>query len=333
MKESIRKTILIFGLLIVVGCTPTEHSIVIGETEISATNNDMTSSPTPSFTQTPSQTMQVTGVTTNTFEPVSTLSEQNARDEILTNLSTNKECSFPCWWGITPGFTPISDILVDLERYKAIWASQPSEYRGRMSYHMRVPFQEDSFISLRMTIYPNIDRLEWLTVSIVMEKKTDANSYEISWNDPYLSGVTQNLSVAQILSDYGRPPEILLYTHQAVMMGDPWPFSVVLFYPQYGFMVEYTSDVETVDGGEIVGCLSNAFYVFWFWPPSETLSFEEVVQLSSGYELRYEGYIRGWRDLDVATDMTIDSFYRAFQDSSSEPCIRTPQELWPLPGE
>ncbi len=141
------------------------------------------------------------------------------------------------------------------------------------------------------------------------------------------------MSVAQILSDYGRPPEIQLYTHQAVMMGDPWPFSVVLFYPQYGFMVEYTSDVETVDGGEIVGCLSNAFYVFWFWPPSETLSFEEVVQLSSGYELRYEGYIRGWRDLDVATDMTIDSFYRAFQDSSSEPCIRTPQELWPLPGE
>ncbi len=357
MKSNFRKlTVVLIGLIVIYemsGCATSSDPTSVNptNTEMSTAkitlpaftpttlpaNNQLT--PKPTQTRIPIPTEIPTRTALPTVTAISTLQAKAASAEILRLLSSpNDTCTFPCWWGLIPGQTRIVDAQNYLNSFRALSGASSFDAQGGHTY-LYLPQSNNSYLAIHLEFKGNYV-FDWLQVSIYrninVTHPTGEATYEISWNDPKLAEITKPYSLSQVLSTYGQPAEVLVFTYQVAMLNRPHPLSLVVFYPERGFMIEYVTDI-TYEGAapnlNLKNCPSLAYPYFGFWTPTEEITLKDVASWIPGYQLNKDWLNSGkFKTLEEATGMSIEEFYALYTNDESA-CITTPAEIWPMPGE
>ena len=273
-----------------------------------------------------------------TSTAIPTLQFQEATAEILGLLSIQaNDCSFPCWWNFVPGKTRIGDMQNYLNRYNAMSVGTPIFHDKGGLIWLRFQIKQNLYLSTTLEFKGDAGILTWQQVQVQLMRQvefTDGTTYEISWGDSNLAEMTKSYNIAQIFSTYGKPTEVLIFTNQAALLNEPWPISLVVFYQEDGFMIEYVADdmpVTTYPG--VMWCPSLAFPYFWFWSPSKYTTIDDVLSWISGYQFNNRLLESGKaKTLEEATGMSIDELVLLY-DTDENACVTTPREIWPWPGE
>jgi hypothetical protein len=172
----------------------------------------------------------------------------------------------------------------------------------------------------------------YLTANLLDELHMRAAAFEGTENvfgDPRFEELMRSYSVAEILSGYGRPSSALVAafpTREGDAPRDYEPFSLVLFYPDEGFLAEYISPVESI-GDQFVACPQGARVEVVAWGRGRRPTLEEAVQRKSGdgiHKLNFDYF----RTIETATEMDMQTFIEVFSDPLNGSCITTPKSLW-----
>jgi hypothetical protein len=296
---------LLFILAGLMGCAPATHS----SSPTAANSPTVTPSETPTLEITPSVT------------DLPTLAKSEAQAELSQLLASNT-CEFPCLWDITPGITRLNEVK-NLNRFSIFsgGAGVFSEKGGLL--FLRIPQPNETLLNLSIEADIVDGVVDQTSFGTQMVQKV-GNGYEWVTDDPLYAQVTKGFSLSRVLSEYGEPAEVYISTLKIVpLMGDPWDFDILLLYPKKHFVARYTAFAKYyIQDGDIVACPSLAFSSFWLWNPSKEVSTQEVMA-------RY--HFNEGKPIDVATTMSIKTFYSTFRESDNQQCIRTPQEMWLSP--
>ncbi|MEP7137927.1 MAG: hypothetical protein ABI904_23615 [Chloroflexota bacterium] len=286
---------------------------------ISPTISNPTELPIPTASWTPYSTITPSALPSATLTAMPTLAEFDAKAEIL-QLLANNSCEFPCLWGISPGITHLDEVK-NLNRFSIFsdGGGVFSEKGGRL--FLRIPQTNNLLLNLSLEV-DMVDGIVDETFFGTQMVRKIGNGYEDVLGEQSYADITKGFSLSRVLSQYGEPSEVYIFTRKVVPLGDPWDFNIVLFYPKNRFMAYYESSVERVKNGNILGCPSLASSYFWFWNPSKEVSMSDVI---ARYDLQQA------KPIDVATDMNVKTFYTLFKEPGNEKCIETPQDMWPLP--
>ena len=318
---------------------PTGTPVPVREITVPAptrTRNDTTSTPLPSYTAmaetppTPTPTRrEVTFSPTLTSTP--TLSAGEAKSLILDLLRDNSSCKLPCFWGLPPtasanmvrSFTDrLGNIILDDFQVK----SEQVTSEGDLSYISMV--KGYSGVRLIIQYFYSSGRLEQLIAGFQSDHipKDQSEEGRITYGDPYFRELIHYYMLPQILSNYGKPDQVLL---KPILYDAPWlvddKIDLVLLYQDEGFFVEYIF-LKHEEGENFTGCPSeNGYVTIMTWAPERGLSLSDLVKLNSVgiNDLTLDHYL----PIGEATSMTLDEFYQTFKVPNN-PCFKTPRTLW-----
>lgn len=332
MKSSIQKS---FGVSIIVGvisaCFATPTPVQVSPTITEALPTTIASQ-TLQPIEVPTRTPQLPAATV-----IPTLGVEDATTEINRLVSDRNACPFPCWWGLVPGKTRISDAQNFLNGFRALSVGSPVFRTRSGSIDLSIYQSDNSYIYISTYFKGDSEIIDWLTVELQNQNQiTDPDGtvrYETSWSDPQLAEITDQYSLPQILEKYGMPSEVLIHTHQATLINQPWLISLVVFYPETGLMIEYVTVGKGAPESSIAWCPTLAYPIFWFWSPSIEISLPDVVRVMPTERLNTDNLSSGkFKSLDEATDLSVEEFFSLYQ-SDENACIPTPTRLWPMPGQ
>ncbi len=298
--------------------TPTVRSWTMTPTML-PTKIPISSTPSPS----PSS-----NITQPSLTPASTLAPAEVRAEILGKLENNGGCRLPCLWGVTPGTTEGQAVRLSLAQFgkhstRSIYVDQIDfETTGALIYDS---IKENLTVQIGFSYYINNDTVERLGLTAFSRRNQPV---EEIFGDPYFNSLLQYYRLPQILSNYGRPSNVLI----ATWLYDPtarakWnPFSIVLDYRGQGFLVEYLAPLK-IQGNLYLGCPSQAHVTIWTWDLERKFTLEEIVSKDSGAGINELNTSR-FKSVDEATSQTLDQFYEHYKDPNSKTCLETSSNLW-----
>jgi hypothetical protein len=166
MKTFSKLSIVVFLVILIIGCD--------------ARVENSTSTPevfkTPTFLASETFTPQAnTSTPTLEIQPtptaLPTLSPENARQEVLRLLQDDTECKFPCFWGLMPGETSISDTMNILNVFTTLGDLSDFSDNNMARIHIRVPVDSDEkLLGITFDFDGNNNMLHWLVVSVAIEK-------------------------------------------------------------------------------------------------------------------------------------------------------------------
>lgn len=237
-----------------------------------------------------------------TEAPIQKLSEDDAIALVYRLLETNKGCSLPCWWGITPGETRWEESYSWLISFSSRW-------EGREQWLER---EGESYRSGHFTFYFDFAR-EKMVLGI---STWDGIVREIYPGDGLSSWYTLDV----LLNQAGPPDRAFIeaFSHSP----EPYlPFRLILYYER-GIVAFYEAEAE-VRGNKLGACFREIVPCLYLWPADPTLSSKQLLDIVLGVGDHPA------LTLEQATSMDTQTFYRAYRDEQSGLCIETPAELWP----
>ena len=129
----------------------------------------------------------------------------------------------------------------------------------------------------------------------------------------------------QILSEQGIPESVMIATLGGLSTrSGPGRFYILLLYPNYGILVNYTTQMFLV-GTNVRGCPSNAHVEMEVYPSGQGDSFFQLLE-QTDWSVKKNWY----KPLDEATSISVEEFYQVFREPTDK-CIETPANLWPIP--
>ncbi|HKZ55601.1 MAG TPA: hypothetical protein VJ123_08995 [Anaerolineales bacterium] len=297
---------------------------------------------TPSQTvapSTPTETPFPIASLTPTQKPLTStaqtvLSAEEAKSLMLDLLQSNGNCRLPCLWGVTPGeagtqtleafmaqlgnaITTNEDTVLHVDRFANTGGVDLSYY------------EDDSDFRISFSYYMAGDRVSQLALSTDATKIWPEEGQVFGDSD--FNQLLQYYALPHVLSEYGRPAQVLI----APFPDDPdypspeWiPFSVVLYYPDKGILVEYLSPRET-KGDQYVGCPHKAHVYATVWNPQHKPALSEIVTKLSGQGIN-ELNVDYFKSVEDATTTDLDSFFEEFKDARADSaCLETSVSIWP----
>jgi hypothetical protein len=104
-------------------------------------------------------------------------------------------------------------------------------------------------------------------------------------------------------------------------------FSLVLYYPDQGFFIQYIFPKDE-NSGNYIGCPSKSAYIDVItWSPQEEYEISEIAKDISGSginELNYDYF----KPVSEVTTMSLDDFYQKFKNPDDTACLETPITYW-----
>jgi hypothetical protein len=128
---------------------------------------------------------------------------------------------------------------------------------------------------------------------------------------------------------YGMPDDVWLFTSSEMLQGNVLPFHLIIVYQELGISFFYYVGA-TINDGIVTSCfepgvveterpdLFPAGPEIYLWEPGEYKTVNEIANIP--------GQI--YRRLESKTDLTPQTFYEKFIDLNQNPCIDTPANLW-----
>jgi hypothetical protein len=106
-------------------------------------------------------------------------------------------------------------------------------------------------------------------------------------------------------------------------------FSVIIFYPDLGILVDHEFREAYIEGDTIFGCPGkDTFPKLFLFRPGLFNEFEEALSFMS--PVAYEEL--PFQRIEFVSDLTIDKFFSLFIEYEKEDCITTKTDLWPEPN-
>lgn len=300
-------TCLLFGLQLIACSDQSSTPSLIAPVMATDTRLPPTaSSPTPTITIT--HTPTVPPIPTITWTPLPTIPPDEFPAALLDLLGSNAGCRLPCWLGIAPGQTTLSEALRFLAQFP-LEISTSSTYRtyyeGR--YHEEVSFGFDIDVPSNANGPVALFSSDGIIVSIII----------------HLEQYTANYQLNHLLPALGRPADIYVAAQASSPVPQLPPTILILDYSQNGVLIWYEFPTTRV-GENLRFCLEPIRTNLELWDsdfrsPNTTPVNEHL------------GNIAGWppKPLVEATALSVDSFYGKFSGSSEGGCLETPADLWP----
>lgn len=270
------------------------------------------STPTPTLegTETVTAAPQPSPTSTPTWTPAPTLSSQAAQALVQQMLNDNGGCEFPCWWGMVPGETRWDTARHFLETFATAFKQGGEGYR--------VVDGQEVYGTNYSIIFPLSDSR---TVGFIVDIRNE-----------FISGFLVNPVVLEtyylpaLLTEFGEPETVLIYTHRVTPTGSPPPFHLILYYPEKGIFATYELTGK-VTGGKVIGCPKDERPFIDLWSPQGGISLDDLLR-SAGFGPDLSDTSETPKDIETAAGMDEAEFYRLFSDPATSTCIKTPADLW-----
>jgi hypothetical protein len=272
-----------------------------------------------------------------TMTVVPTLDLLGAKNLIQGFLTNNGDCRLPCLWGITPGVTALNTLEKFLMPIGEISASKKfdihrssHENSGGISATL---WQNDIRIPVSFAYYKKNDAIHHLTLNAEASREEGEGLGQTSisvYGENYFDKMLETYLLDKILANYGIPTSVFIapFPEEPRYPSDAKiPFSIVLYYQDQNFFIEYIVPKEKV-GENIVGCPSKVGSISVIvWPPDQIYSLKGIASYNSGQGMHSSNYDY-FKPIEEATQMSLDDFYQKFKDPKNTTCIETPTDLW-----
>lgn len=296
--------LLAFGIILALGCLPAAPTASNTPARVTLPPITFPATPTTSQPLTASlhPTFTPTMISPPAWVPSPTLSPDDANAKVLDLLQNNAGCVLPCWWGITPGETDEQTALQFLETF----ALNISQIIGQKIEEGGIPILESSY----RVYYQEPDQVDESDMLIDFRNSIASNIFVDN----------RYFSVSKILSDSGAPTHIWLgiwpgfsdYAYEEFHADDVIFVMLLIIYPQQGILAAFV-DREFILNEEqdtVRACFYTDESFLELTPPDP-----ENTEYGNSPERIYA------RDIDVLTNMDIQSFYETFKNPNTEPCI------------
>lgn len=313
--------VMLLVALLVVGCVESNHITVPSPWE--APTDGSTSTLMPVITSTPTSFLTPTGVPT--------LALDEARIRLLSFLGNNGNCRLPCLWGITPGTSSSQNAQVILAPLSGLsdFTVLNSE-SGKISPNYIE--EGDLTISIRVGYLANSDNYIVSRISFdARALKAISFGFEDVFDSTIFGDQVPAYLLPHILSEQGIPAAVLISTlAEHPTRGVQAGFDMLLFYPDQGILVHYTTSWQ-ISTGNVLGCFSNAHVALELFPSGRGYSFSEFLAPTEWADMWPVPIDNPyWRPIETATSMSLEEFYQTFRQPTDQ-CIETPASLWPVP--
>jgi hypothetical protein len=284
-------------------------------------------------TETPQATQTVIPIT-ETESPLPNLSAEAAKAQVFDVLKANGDCRLPCLWGSEPGAPDMQSLAPFVSQFTTTVSSNEdialvvNHFSEQGGIHLSAYEGEIDF-RVSLSYYTEGGTVSQLVMRV--EARTEADQMAIFGNERF-NDLTSYFQLASILAVYGKPGDVFI----APFLDDPdvpnpvWiPFSLVLYYPSQGILVEYIMPRQKV-GNRYVGCPSVTQINVIVWDPHKQYGLSELAgSLSNGgiNELNIDYF----RALEDVTTTSLEQFYAQYVDPQTPACIETEASMWPAP--
>jgi hypothetical protein len=285
-----------------------------------------------------------------TTSPVPSLPANNSRQAVYEFVQANGGCELPCLFGLAAGRSTKTDVR-NLMRFFASGASSEVDETDSLEVHNHldsvtrrgssgssVTFWHDR-IRAQLNIgylYGSDGKIEQMVLSSESWQHSGQGRNEsarILYDDRSYADLLRLYSLDRILSTFGAPREIIVHPFP----DDPghpsppaqYPFSFVLYYPERGFLMEYSS-ARGEQSGFYIGCPTASHIAVSTWAPTGPLSIDEAVRYFSNLYGVNPSTVGSFRPIADVTDFDVNSFYQTFKVPTDK-CIETPRQLWQNP--
>jgi hypothetical protein len=287
--------------------------------------------PSATSTQLPSATPSpLSSHTISLPSATPTLSVEHTYQNLLALLQ-DTQCTLPCLMGIVPSVYTTIDVHDALLPFKTLtdWGSLPIDSEGGLS--IEYP-SGDMPIILDFFYFPS-EEIHGMLDHIYLNTKV-ANSNG-PMDDPKLYKSTsyvellRRYSLPVILSDFGRPSEVLISATPSTGAepGVSGFFDLRLAYPNKGFYISYFSLIQEKDN-IYRACPTDSFVSIWAEAPTSSMSLEDIIVKMNNWP-GIMSFIK-FKPLDEATGMTADRFFQVFNKPTND-CLETPKSIWVKP--
>jgi hypothetical protein len=233
-------------------------------------------------------------IATPSLTPLPTVSVGEAEEFLRELFQSNKGCRLPCWWGIIPG--------------ESRWSASEDFLR---SIGMDLKQGQDIDGATNYTFYHELSG-DVVKDQVVIGVKDDL----VLGFTVYPGGTEINYQLHQLLSEYGKPDNILV----GFTVGSPTGellFHLQAFYLDLGIFAFYDFPAEIV-GNDVRSCLEPIGPRLILWSPEQSpLEYEDIVPPHPQLPPPSIDYIPG-----------LDLFYETFKDPNHSTCIVSPLDLW-----
>jgi hypothetical protein len=240
---------------------------------------------------------------TKSFTPEPSLTSTQTLPQTQEPLSTESigVCRLPCWWGITPGATTWEETLTKLKNKKSQMIETEEHYNATES---KLP-NELGYV----WVYRREDgKVNWIDIS----SKT-------------LGGI----QYYDLLTDYGEPSEIYIFTYKDFQTRPPWlgkgerPANVFFYYAGKGILAEYEFFGKLNETTNLITiCPTPTSQELWLDPVGTEYEQKVISQIALGDGPTIQR-------IDEATSLTKHDFYLLYKDKIQIGCFETPASLWP----
>jgi hypothetical protein len=257
---------------------------------------------------------------TDISTPTPELSLQEREAQVIELLKTNKGCQLPCWWGITPGETSLTEVQeltgVLNARLGLFIDSQGQTFRTIAGVDL-----ESHFVFNRVSFLEQNNLIESVQV----------RTFSIYDNVPSLHKFWINYSPSQIIMTYGQPDRVWLKSSCCVRE-EPTPthqgYSLLLFYDNQKILAHFDGLVKYAPIYHICPTFGN----------DQEITEIELILLNSASKYSLEqftgidvlGEAKDFiRTIEAATGLTVVEFYDLFLQQGEQTCFDTPRDIWP----
>jgi len=300
MRYSKKSSLAIFvlvTLLFLISCTAkpntTEQPLIL------------TNTPTQQISPTPTE---VIIEATPTYIP--TLNPDSAYKE-LENIFAENSCELPCWWGIEPGVTLVSEADNRLNRYYQLTRSEVIRDAARLV--------------LNISLLPEKSK----EIYAIYVEQFILRDYEFAYEEQIYSSLLGTYSLQSILKTYGHPSDIFatveIYNSEPTA---PDFMMIWLLYPEDGIIVKYTANAE-LNNEVVKGCPTKSFFTFWLFPQGDDESYQKLEQLRIPFvNYLFPTLSPRTKPISEAFGISNDEFYQTFV-KPTDTCLETPYNIWP----
>ena len=262
---------------------------------------------------------------------VPTLSEGDARKELLDLLTTNGGCQLPCLWGITPGSSAYQNAQATLLRLSSL--SEITGFSTGLGSVSPGYTEGNYFINTNVNFLSENEIVTFISFRVQILQKIVASNGEPSFLGVFevtpFGKHIEYYMLSNLLAQLGTPASVVISTSANPNPRGQGGFDIVVLYPEQGVAAHYTTKGYLIEEN-VKGCFSSAFVEFELYPSGDAASFSnDLTAFSWARFWPGPNDTPYWKQLEKSTNMSLKEFYEVFREPTDK-CIETPASLWPV---
>ena len=134
--------------------------------------------------------------------------------------------------------------------------------------------------------------------------------------------------INKILTKYGEPSEVLVgaWLLEPRSGAEYEKFTISLYYPENGFLIEYEGNVEKKIDQKWNLCPWNVNVNITSWDPNTKPALEQLDLDNADTWIPYN--LDYFKSIEEASGLKVDEFYDLFKNDQTQTCIETDARLW-----